>query len=108
MHKEMIDDLYICFLFYHLENMDDNNAFQSLTDYSLQVLDLCRLLWSPVETPTNIQLINQAYFEEQKRRQMLSNWLHQCILSQPQQEVKKKKISIFNFFIFLAMDNAKF
>jgi hypothetical protein len=70
--------------------MDDNHSFQSLTDYSLQVFDLCRLLWGPIEIPTTIQLINQAYFEEQKRRNMLSNWLHQCILSQPQQQVNKK------------------
>ncbi|CAF0854956.1 unnamed protein product [Rotaria sp. Silwood1] len=68
------------------KNMDDNNSFQSLADYSLQVFELCRLLWGPIETPTNIQIINQAYFDEQKRRHMLSNWLHQCILSQPQQQ----------------------
>ncbi|CAF2416481.1 unnamed protein product [Rotaria sp. Silwood2] len=68
------------------KNMDDNNSFQSLADYSLQVFELCRLLWAPIETPTNIQIINQAYFDEQKRRHMLSNWLHQCILSQPQQQ----------------------
>jgi hypothetical protein len=81
--------------------MDDNNSFQSLTDYSLQVLELCRLLWGPIETPTNIQLINQAYFEEQKRRHMLSNWLHQCILSQPQQQVNKKiYLIIYSYLIF--------
>jgi hypothetical protein len=69
--------------------MEDDTTIQSLTDYSLQVLDLCRLLWGPIEIPTNIQSINQAYFEEQKRRQMLSTWLHQCILSQPQQQVDR-------------------
>ncbi|CAM4813455.1 unnamed protein product [Rotaria magnacalcarata] len=68
------------------KNMDDNNSFQTLTDYSLQVFQLCRLLWGPIETPKNVQLINQAYFEDQQRRHLLSNWLHQCILSQPQQE----------------------
>ncbi|CAF3653893.1 unnamed protein product [Adineta steineri] len=68
------------------KNMDDQNSIQSLTDYSLQVLDLCRLLWGPIETPTNVQLINQSYFEEQKRRRMLSDWLHQCILCQPPQQ----------------------
>ncbi|UJR23692.1 hypothetical protein I4U23_026674 [Adineta vaga] len=68
------------------KNMDDQSSIQSLTDYSLQVLDLCRLLWGPIEIPENIQIINQAYFEDQKRRQMLSNWLHQCILSQPRQQ----------------------
>ncbi|CAF3590685.1 unnamed protein product [Rotaria sordida] len=68
------------------KNMDDNNSLQSLTDYSLQVFELCRLLWGPIATPTNTQIINQAYFDEQKRRHMLSNWLHQCILSQPQQQ----------------------
>jgi hypothetical protein len=67
--------------------MDDDTPIQSLTDYSLQVLDLCRLLWGSIEIPTNIQSINQAYFEEQKRRHMLSIWLHQCILRQPQQQV---------------------
>jgi hypothetical protein len=67
--------------------MDDHSSIQTLTDYTLQVLDLCRLLWGPIDIPTNFQVINQDYFEEQKRRQMLSNWLHQCILSQPQQEV---------------------
>lgn len=69
--------------------MDDDTSFQSLTDYSLQVFELCRLLWGPAEMPTNVQLINQAYFEEQKRRRLLSNWLHQCILSQPQQQVRQ-------------------
>ncbi|CAF4999590.1 unnamed protein product, partial [Rotaria socialis] len=32
--------------------MDDNNSFQTLTHYSLQVFQLCRLLWGPIETPT--------------------------------------------------------
>jgi hypothetical protein len=73
--------------------MDDQNSCQPLTDYSLQVLDLCRLLWGPIETPINVQLINQAYFEEQKRRHMLSDWLHQCILSQPRQEQVKKTLN---------------
>jgi hypothetical protein len=68
--------------------MDDQSSVQSLTDYSLQVLDLCRLLWGPIETPANVQNINQAYFEDQKRRRMLSEWLHQSLLSQPQQQVK--------------------
>ena len=68
--------------------MDDENTLQSMADYSLQVLELCRLLWGPIETPTNIQLTNQTYFNEQQRRHMLSNWLHQCILSQPNQRVR--------------------
>lgn len=65
--------------------MDEDTPTPSLTDYSLQVLELCRLLWGPIELPMNIQLNNPTYFEEQKRRQMLSNWLHQSILNQPQQ-----------------------
>lgn len=68
--------------------MDDDSPIQTLTDYSLQVFELCRLLWGPIDIPINHSSINQNYFEEQKRRQMLSNWLHQCILSQPQQEVE--------------------
>ena len=67
--------------------MDDDNAFQPFTDYSLQVLELCRLLWGPIEATATIQLPNQVYFEEQRRRHMLSNWLHRCILSQSQQQV---------------------
>ena len=78
---------------YFVEHMDDDTPIQVLTDYSLQVLELCRLLWGPIDIPTNNSSINQAYFEEQKRRQMLSNWLHQCILSQPQQQVE-----FFSFF----------
>jgi hypothetical protein len=69
--------------------MDDDTPIQSLIDYSLQVLDLCRLLWGPIEIPTNSPSINQEYFEEQKRRRMLSAWLHQCVLSQPQQQVNR-------------------
>ena len=93
-----------------LENMDDDTPIQSLTDYSLQVLELCRLLWGPIEIPANCPSINQEYFEEQKRRQMLSAWLHQCVLSQPQQQVSLKLIRIFILRVFLcclAMDNAE-
>ncbi|CAF1295275.1 unnamed protein product, partial [Adineta ricciae] len=67
-------------------NMDDQSSVQTFTDYSLQVLQLCRLLWGPVQIPENIQIINRPYFEDQRRRQMLSDWLHQCILSQPPQQ----------------------
>ncbi len=87
--------------------MEDNNAFQSLTDYSLQVLDLCRLLWGPIDIPTNSQLINQAYFEEQKRRSMLSNWLHQCILSQPQQQVNQKFPEFYISILFSSNGSCK-
>lgn len=92
-----------------LENMDDQSSVQSLTDYSLQVLDLCRILWGPIETPMNVQTINPTYFEEQKRRKMLSNWLHQCLLSQPQQHVTRRGcvVHLIALYARLAMGHAK-
>ena len=74
--------------------MDDQSSVQTFTDYSLQVLQLCRLLWGPVQIPENIQIINRPYFEDQRRRQMLSEWLHQCILSQPRQQQVKLDIQL--------------
>lgn len=73
--------------------MDDDVPVPTLTDYSLQVFELCRLLWGPIDIPITNSPINQTYFEEQKRRQMLSTWLHQCILSHSQQQVKAQELN---------------
>lgn len=67
--------------------MDDDARIPFAIDYTLQILQLCHLLWGQIAMPPNIPLRNPTYFEQQKRRQMLSNWLHQCILSQPQGQV---------------------
>ena len=89
--------------------MDDDVPIPPLTDYSIQVLELCRLLWGRIEMPANIQLNNPEYFEEQKRRQMLSNWLRRAIWSQPQQQqVDDKSMLVRSLVSFvLAMDYAK-
>ena len=85
--------------------MDDDAPIPALTDYSLQVLELCRLLWGRIEMPTNIPLNNPDYFEEQKRRQMLSNWLHRCILSQPQQQVDDHSILRLSIAFLVCFSN---
>lgn len=87
-----------------IENIDENN---SLTTYSLQVLELCRLLWGPVAKPANVQLLNPAYFDEQRRRQMLSHWLDQCILSQPQPQVSRSIDRACAHLFCLAMGDAE-
>ena len=93
---------------FRVESMDDDAPIPFTTDYSLQVLELCRLLWGRIAMPTNIPLNNPVYFEQQKRRQMLSSWLDQCILSQPKQQVDDKRSlsSMFLRFI-LAMGEGK-
>ena len=87
-----------------VENIDEND---SLTNYSLQVLELCRLLWGPVARPANVQLLNPAYFDEQRRRQMLSRWLDQCILSQPQPQVSRSIDRACAHLFYLAMGDAE-
>ncbi|CAF1110950.1 unnamed protein product [Didymodactylos carnosus] len=65
-----------------MSNEDHINTFH---EYTLQILELCRLLWTPIET-IDVQSINQIYFEEQQRRKMLSDWLYQCVLSKPKRQ----------------------